>query len=235
VNFSLPVAARFCRVKLFSSSIAVIATCVALLGQPASGAYTNDVHANDNSHSAGQLTRGVLMLRLEIREGRWNPEGENGPQIPVQAFGEEGRPLTNPGPLIRVSMGARVRISAHSLLRSQSVVIHGLSSHTGASETLTIKPLGTEEVEFRAVRPGVYFYWGTTTGASLDKRTGVDNQLSGALIVDPPGAGAIPDRIFVLGHWDQEGDAKSIPPKPELEPSVIMASRGRIPNGSFTR
>jgi manganese oxidase len=110
---------------------------VALLGQLASGAYTNDVQANDNSHSAGQLTRGVLMLRLEVRERRWNPEGENGPQIPMQAFAEEGRPLTNPGPLIRVSMGTRVHISAHSLLRSQTVVIHGLSAHTGVSETLT--------------------------------------------------------------------------------------------------
>jgi hypothetical protein len=76
-------------------------------------------------------------------------------------------------------------------------------------------------VEFRAVRPGVYFYWGTTTSASLDKRTGVDSQLSGALIVDPRGAGTLPDRVFVLGHWDQEGDAKSIPPKPELETWVI--------------
>jgi hypothetical protein len=34
-------------------------------------------------------------------------------------------------------------------------------------------------MEFRAVGPGVYFYWGTTTGASLDKRTGIDSQLSG--------------------------------------------------------
>ncbi len=217
----LPVPARFGFIKWASSCIAVAATCVALLGQLASGADTNDVQPNDNSHSAGQLTHGVLKLRLEIRGGVWNPEGENGPQIAVQAFAEEGHPLMNPGPLIRVRRGTRVHISVHSFLPSQTVIIHGLSSHAGVSGTLTIKPLGTEEAEFRAVRPGVYFYWGTTTGASLDKRTGIDSQLSGALIVDPRRASTIPDRIFVLGHWLREGDAKSIPPKPDLETWVI--------------
>ena len=102
---SLLVPARFGFVKLASSSIALAAGCVALLGQLASGAHAIDVQPNDNSHSAGQLTRGVLKLRLEVREGMWNPEGENGPPDSCAGVCRSGPPLTNPGPLIRVGAG----------------------------------------------------------------------------------------------------------------------------------
>src|SRR5437763_17068697 len=34
----------------------------------------------------------------------------------------------------------------------------------------------------------------------MDRRAGVDSQLSGALIVDPPGE-AVADRVFVVGLW----------------------------------
>lgn len=185
------------------------------------GSEPIDVQANGNTHPAGRLIAGILTLRLEIREGTWNPEGENGPRIAVQAFAEEGQPLLNPGPLIRVPAGTFVRITAHNLLRSNTVVIHGLHSHDRGSATTTVMPLRREEIAFRAVRPGVYFYWGTTTGVSLDKRTGIDSQLSGAIVVDPPSAVSEPDRVFVLGHWDRAGDPKAIPPKPELESWVI--------------
>jgi hypothetical protein len=79
------------------------------------------------------LAAGVLTLRLEVREAVWNPEGENGPKIPVQAFAEEGEPPVNPGPLIRIAAGTRVHILAHNLLASQAVTIHGLHSHSGAA------------------------------------------------------------------------------------------------------
>jgi FtsP/CotA-like multicopper oxidase with cupredoxin domain len=185
------------------------------------GSFPNDVQANGNTHPAGRLAAGTLTLRLEIRDGTWNPEGENGPRIPVQAFAEEGQPLLNPGPLIRVPVGTLVRITAHNLLRSTKVVIHGLHSHEGGSATTTVMPLRTEEIAFRAACPGVYLYWGTTTGVSLDKRIAIESQLSGAIVVDPPRAVSEPDRVFVLGHWDQPGDPKAIPPKPELESWVI--------------
>jgi len=60
---------------------------------------------NDNRHAAGALSGKVLTVKLEAREGLWRPEGENGRAIPVAAWAEEGKTLSNPGPLIRVPVG----------------------------------------------------------------------------------------------------------------------------------
>src|SRR5215813_12455193 len=155
------------------------ASCFLLLTHAAFGA--DQVEPNPNVRPAGHMSAGLLSLRLEIRDAVWNPEGENGPQIPVQVFAEEGQPASNPGPLIRVVVGARVRVSLHNGLTSETVTVHGLDPHSSvAGDPITIPPLGTSNVEFQTVRPGVYFYWGTTTGSTLDKRYGVDSQLSGA-------------------------------------------------------
>ena len=133
-----------------------------LVSRLAFAAVPAEVQPNDNRHPAGHLASGVLTLRLEVRGGVWNPEGENGPEIPVQAFAEEGRPLVNPGPLIRIPAGTRIRIFARNLLPSQPVTLHGLHSHTAAKSTpVTVPPGGVREFEFRAVRPGAYFYWGS--------------------------------------------------------------------------
>jgi manganese oxidase len=200
----------------------VAAGCLTLLAVTGAQAGPKDIQPNDNRLPSGRLAGGVLTLRLEIREGVWNPEGENGPQIPVQAFGEEGRPSQNPGPLIRVPVGTRVRVAVRNLLASTSAAIHGLNAHSaGGAAPITVEPGQVREVEFQASRAGVYFYWGTTTGVSFDKRNGVDSQLSGALVVDPPAVRSVSDRVFVLGHWSQEGDPKSNPPKPDLESWVI--------------
>ena len=202
--------------------LAPFLTCLTLVSRPAFAAVPAEVQPNDNRHPAGGLIHGVLTLRLEVREGVWNPEGENGPEIPVQAFAEEGRPLMNPGPLIRIPAGTRIRIFAHNLLPSQPVTIHGLHSHTGMRSTpMTVPPGEARQVEFRTGRPGAYFYWGTTTGTSLVHRDGVDSQLSAAFIVDPPDGAAVTDRVFVLGHWLLEGDPKATPPKPDRESWVI--------------
>jgi len=204
------------------SSTALAALCLTLLPRLALAAVPAEVQPNDNRRAAGNLAAGVLTLRLEVREAVWNPEGEDGPRIPVQAFAEEGRPPANPGPLIRVPAGTRVRISAHNLLPAQAVAIHGFHSHSGAAPAvLTVEPLETRDIEFPAAQPGVYFYWGTTTGASLDTRNGVDSQLSGAFVVDPPDAATAPDRIFLLGHWFRAGNPKATPPEPDLEAWVI--------------
>ena len=190
-------------------------------GAPDNWEKPAEIQPNDNRQPAGQLSSGILTLRLEVGEGVWNPEGDNGPEIPVQAFGEEGQPLMNPGPLIRVPAGTRVRISTRNRLLTP-VTIHGLHAHTGVSPgPVTVRPGEARTVEFRATLPGAYFYWGTTTGASLETRDGVDSQLSGAFIVDPPAAGAVTDRVFVLGHWLQEGDPKANPPTPDRQSWVI--------------
>src|SRR5260221_2730001 len=60
---------------------------------------------NDNRQSAGELHGSVLSVRLEARNGMWFPEGENGVGVETAAWAEVGKPLANPGPIIRVTAG----------------------------------------------------------------------------------------------------------------------------------
>src|SRR5688572_6566483 len=66
------------------------------------GQTPEPISTNDNRSPAGRLDNGVLSLRLELRRGVWLPEAEDGEAIPVYAFGEVGKPLQAPAPLIRV-------------------------------------------------------------------------------------------------------------------------------------
>ncbi|HYT76918.1 MAG TPA: multicopper oxidase domain-containing protein [Vicinamibacterales bacterium] len=50
---------------------------------------------------------------------------------------------------------------------------------------------------------GTYYYWAASTAATaLPDRSGVESQLSGALIVDPPGRNPHNDRVLVIGLWN---------------------------------
>ncbi|MGH7644097.1 MAG: hypothetical protein ACREMR_00790, partial [Gemmatimonadales bacterium] len=91
------------------------------------GASPPAIEANTNQVAAGQLRRGVLTLRLVARVGLLYPEGKDGPGIPVQAFGEEGRPLQIPGPLIRVPEGTELRVTVRNEITGATLVLHGLT------------------------------------------------------------------------------------------------------------
>jgi manganese oxidase len=159
------------------------------------------IEANPNLSSAGQLRDGVFTVQLEIREGDWYPEGETVPSVVVQAFAEEGRALQIPGPLIRVPAGTEVRATVRNTLDKGSAKLYGLHGRPGEGKQPLEIPAGDiREVRFRLAAPGVYHYWATTTNRSMLTRGGVDSQLSGALIVDPPGE-AEADRVFVMGLW----------------------------------
>src|SRR5262245_59073251 len=71
------------------------------------------IAANDNRTAGGTFKGGVLTIRLEVRAGQWHPDGDNDPGIEVHAFGEEGKPLQIPGPLIRVPRGTEI----HAFIR----------------------------------------------------------------------------------------------------------------------
>ena len=160
------------------------------------------VVANDNRVAAGQLEGGVLTLRLEARAGRWYPDGDSGSSLVLQHFAELGRAPQNPGPLIRVPTGTTIKISVHSALRDSVLVLYGLHTRPGtARDTIHVAPGATRELSFSAGEPGTYFYWGSTTNNIVDNRFGIDSQLHGAFIIDPPGGPAQPDRVFVLGSW----------------------------------
>src|SRR5215813_4411927 len=88
------------------------------------------IRPNDNRHAAGTLSGKVLTVKLEAREGMWRPEGENGRAISLAAFAEEGKPLSVPGPLIRVAVGTEVRATIHNTL-DKPITIFGLGKVRG--------------------------------------------------------------------------------------------------------
>jgi FtsP/CotA-like multicopper oxidase with cupredoxin domain len=163
------------------------------------------ISANDNRTPAGNLKDGILNLRLELRPARWYAEAADGVYKDGYAFAEQGHPPQSPGPLLRVPQGTRVHASIHNLL-PLAAKIHGLHSHPGdPDEFVQVNAGETREVHFDAGEPGTYLYWATTSDAHLDRteeRQGEENLLTGAFIVDPPGARE-QDRIFVIVDWDK--------------------------------
>lgn len=180
--------------------------------------------ANDNRAPAGRVQGGVLVLSLEVRRVRWRPEGAGHPSEIVEAFVEPGRPAAIPGPLIRVPAGTMLDLRLHNPLATP-LVIHGLHTRPGAAtDSVVLAPRASRRLRFSAGAPGTYFYWGSTTGADLEARHGIDSQLSGAFIVDAPGA-PVPtrDRVFVMGVWGMDVDSAG--PKPWL-PRDMMVING---------
>ena len=126
---------------------------------------------------------------------------EDAEAISIYAFGEVGRPLQNPGPLVRVPQGTEIQGEVHNALPVE-VTLHGLHERPGEDKDPFTVPAGaTQQFRFKAGAPGTYFYWGTTTRSSIAQRHALETQLAGALVVDPPGVVAkdVPkdkDRIF---------------------------------------
>jgi FtsP/CotA-like multicopper oxidase with cupredoxin domain len=159
--------------------------------------------ANDNRTSAGQLKSGVLDLRLALRACTWYPEEEDGNHRDVYAFAEEGHAPQSSGPLIRVPQGTQIHISIRNTL-PLAAKIYGLHRHPGdPKDALTLLPGETRQLQFLAGEPGTYMYWATTSGKTLELRDDKETLLSGALVIDPPGAKP-EDRIFVLGIWTKD-------------------------------
>jgi FtsP/CotA-like multicopper oxidase with cupredoxin domain len=159
------------------------------------------IAANTNQHFAGVLSEGTLSLELEIREGAFYAEDESGPSVKVFAFGERGKQLQIPGPMIRVPQDTQIHVTIHNMI-ARDVRIHGMHSRPGKNDdTLEVTSGATREITFSTGAPGAYYYWATAGGDMLgDRPYKEDGLLHGAFIVDPPGAVA-PDRVFVIGTW----------------------------------
>jgi FtsP/CotA-like multicopper oxidase with cupredoxin domain len=182
------------------------------------------IFANDNRSAAGSLQRDTLMLQLEVRRGQWFPTTDSGPSQPVLAFAEAGKPLTIPGPLVRVRRGTPIRVVVRNTLSDSTVVIHGLHARPGTvADTVQLRPGAERAVAFNAGAPGSYYYWGGFAGATMEDRHGEDSQLYGALIVDSTDV-APADRVFVIGTWFEEADTTQ--PKPWI-PRDMMVINGK--------
>ncbi len=159
------------------------------------------VVTHDNRQAAGSLRDGVLTLDLTAQVGLWRPEGDAGRAIRVEVFGEAASAPSAPAPLIRIPEGTRVAVGVHNDL-AHPLRVHGLCDR-GANTCAPIDvPAGQmRRVQFTSGPAGTYHYWATTTGMPMPFRGADDTQLSGAFIVDPPGAPANADRVFVITEW----------------------------------
>ena len=160
------------------------------------------VVANDNSTPAGTLANGVLTLRLRVVMARWYPESDSGPSADIPVFAEEGKAPSIPGPLVRVPVGTRIRLSIANALVDSTITLlgHGITME-GDTARVRLAPGERREFDYVASRAGTYFYAARST---LEAETGLSEteQLAGAIVVDAPGA-RTDDRIFVLNIWTE--------------------------------
>ncbi|HSR92734.1 MAG TPA: multicopper oxidase domain-containing protein [Gemmatimonadales bacterium] len=190
---------------------------------PISHGAIERIQANPNIHPAGRLSGRTLTLALEARNGRWYPMAEGGLSVETMAFAEGSGPLLIPGPLIRVPSGTEVRVSVRNRL-AVPLVIHGLTARpVSGDDSLIVPPRGTGEARFRVNEPGSYYYWGSTSGLGIGDRDGLDSQLNGAIIVDPPGS-VVTDRVFMIGVWFRPADTSSSHPVADQD---IMTINGK--------
>ena len=177
----------------------------ALLSSLATAQPIERVRGNDNRARAGIFMSGALAVRIEARMGEWHPQGDDRPGSAIPVFAESGRPPQVPGPLIRVPGGSNVTISVRNLIPNVTLTIHGLHERpaVGAqfNDSIQLGPGQGRTLRFRLDRPGTYYYWGTTTGASFGMRIREDAQLTGVIVVDEPGERVQKDRILVIGGW----------------------------------
>lgn len=162
-----------------------------------------EVTFNDNVEPAGAMRDGVLEIHLEVVAATWHPLGADRPGIPILAFAERGAQPTNPGPLIRLSVGTTIQVSVTNT-QDSAIVVHGLGRRRGATLVpLEVPAHATREVRFVADAEGTYYYWAGISGRSYNARS-LDSQLNGALVIDPVGA-ATPDRVLLMSMWAPRG------------------------------
>src|SRR5687768_1226219 len=156
---------------------------------------------HDNREPAGTLTGKVLKVRMEAVRAVWRPEGAEGPVRDIYAFAVEGGAPNIPGPLVRVPAGTEIHMFVRNRL-PVTMKLHGIGPRPLAKdEFVRMAPGKGLEFRFKAGAPGTYYYWGQTSDSGFVQRSGIDGQLTGALVVDVSGADPTADRVFVIGEW----------------------------------
>jgi manganese oxidase len=187
-----------------SCCLAIIHILAAIVSAQAPA--SDEILANHNRTPAGKLENGVLTLHLEIRNGTWHAEADDGPPLYVQAFAEAGQPASIPGPLLRMPVGTTVNVTIANKLKKPATVF-GLNTRPGDPKAGMAIPAGeSRETSFLAGAAGTYYYWARTESPEKTEPYLRDAQLNGAFIVDPPGP-VSPDRIFVMNLMFTRADA----------------------------
>jgi FtsP/CotA-like multicopper oxidase with cupredoxin domain len=173
---------------------------------------------NDNRQPAGTLSNGRLTLSLDIVESAFKAEGDHDPIVRALAFAETGKAPQIPGPLLRAPLGTVVHLTLHN--RSDSTVILGglRPSLPAGRDTLHVAAGATREITFRLDKVGNFFYWAVLKGLnSYEDRFWLDSQLTGAFIVDPPGASpSANERVWLITEWFLQ------PPKVRVFESALV-------------
>ena len=178
---------------MFIPAVAITAMIAAAPAHP--------VVAQDNVRAAGQLASGVLAVHLVVGTGSWRPNGDAGASLQVRAFGEEGGPLSAPGPLIRAPQGTDAAVSIRNAL-DQDLRVFGLCARPGSCAPLAIPAGESREVRFSLGTAGTYYYWAATRGQNLLSRPREDSQLGGVIVVDPRDQAVVPDRVMVISIFE---------------------------------
>ena len=233
--------------RTFCFSAAVCLSAATAFPQPPA---VEEIVANQNRTAAGKLENGILTVQLELRNGAWHPESDNGPQLFVPALAEAGHPAQIPGPLLRMPEGTTVHVTVANKLKTKATV-YGLNMRPGdAKAGIDLAPGESHDLSFVAGAPGTYYYWARTTeiyrkgDKVIEQPLFADAYLNGAFIVDP--SGAVPaDRIFMLNAMIAPADVlhpgfeevtingKSYPYTERLEYTQGETIRWRVINPTF--
>jgi len=158
---------------------------------------------NDNRRPAGQRVGDTLTLALDILEAAYQPEGPHDPVVRILAFAETGKAPVVPGPLLRAPLGTSVRLTVRNRTDSVIVLSGFRPSFAQGSDTVTVAVGATREVRFKLDRIGNFFYYGMYRGqTNYIDRFWLDSQLTGAMVVDAPGARPVAnERIWLITEW----------------------------------
>jgi manganese oxidase len=218
-----------------------VVSCVALI---ASAGGTSDlpvIQANENRLPAGALADDTLKISLVVSMARWYPEAEDGPHVDVAAFSEEGKVPMIPGPLIRVPIGTTISATVRNRLGDSTIWVRGLESRPAKPDSVAVAPGAAHTFTFKVTSPGTYFY--SAKVGKIDWDNHEREQVSGALIVDPPGP-VPPDRIFMINIWGDAVDStvydnavaingKSWPYTERIKANIGDSLRWRVINASI--
>jgi manganese oxidase len=170
------------------------------------------ITVNNNTVPAGRISSGTVTIQLEARAGVWHPDRDVDPGVEVLAFGEVGKGLQVPGPVIRATEDNDIAVTIRNATDTV-LVVHGLyarsSDGSARADSVTIAANTVHEVRFRAGAPGTYYYWGSS-GGSLATRPARETLLGGAIVIDPRNAPRNRrDRILVLNVWGAPTPARA--------------------------
>ena len=129
------------------------------------------VAANDNRRPGGRLDHDTLRIRLEARAGQWQPEGDKGRSLDVDAWAEAGATDAESGAAHSRAPGTEVRASS-AIRSTKPLTVYGFGATRGTTDSVTIAPGASREVGFTATTPGTYYYAGKTWPGPLPGAAG---------------------------------------------------------------